>query len=335
MKVTKKDLLAQGLLRNRLDVNEVKARLEAAAALTAQSTSSAFGLSIPSPIFTGENSPLSEGAVLVVPLELVDDNPYNARRVFPSAEIAHFAAALKAEGQRVPAPAFISPTVPGRYVLIEGHRRKRALKAAGITTIKLLLEKPVSPKEQYRISYLLNEERSPQTALDNALAWRRLLDDKLVEKIEDIADMTGQSTANVSKTLALMKLPQSVRDRMADTPQAVGIAVGYELSLHYAQQGEAATLALLERIISEGLGKREVERLRQNQRSKQPTGEEEMPVARRAASRPYRINAPDKSQIGVIREWESGKVTLEIQFKDAATRRKAVKALQEMFGSEA
>jgi hypothetical protein len=38
MKATKKDLLAQGLLRGRLDVSEVKARLEAAAALAAQST---------------------------------------------------------------------------------------------------------------------------------------------------------------------------------------------------------------------------------------------------------------------------------------------------------
>ena len=34
MKAAKKDLLTQGLLRNRLDVSEVKARLEAAAGLT-------------------------------------------------------------------------------------------------------------------------------------------------------------------------------------------------------------------------------------------------------------------------------------------------------------
>ena len=322
MKATKKDLLAQGLLRSRLDVSEVKARLEAAVALTAQNTVSALPLS-GGASFTGETISTVESALLSVPLELVDDNPYNSRRVFPSAEIAQFAAALKAEGQRVPAPAFKSPTAPGRYVLIEGHRRKRALKAAGINTIKLLLEKPVSPKEQYRISYLLNEERSPQTALDNALAWRRLLD-----------DMTGQSTANVSKTLALMKLPQAVRDRMAETPQAIGIAVGYELSLHHAEQGEAATLALLHRIMTEGLGKREVERLRQTQRGKSFSTPADGQVARREVSRPYRINAADKSQVGVIREWESGKVTLEVQFKDAVSRRKAVKALQEMFGSE-
>ena len=333
MKATKKDLLAQGLLRSRLDVSEVKARLEAAVALTAQNTVSALPLS-GGASFTGETISTVESALLSVPLELVDDNPYNSRRVFPSAEIAQFAAALKAEGQRVPAPAFKSPTAPGRYVLIEGHRRKRALKAAGINTIKLLLEKPVSPKEQYRISYLLNEERSPQTALDNALAWRRLLDDKLVEKIDDIADMTGQSTANVSKTLALMKLPQAVRDRMAETPQAIGIAVGYELSLHHAEQGEAATLALLHRIMTEGLGKREVERLRQTQRGKSFSTPADGQVVRREVSRPYRINAADKSQVGVIREWESGKVTLEVQFKDAVSRRKAVKALQEMFGSE-
>lgn len=332
MKATKKDLLTQGLLRGRLDVNEVKARLEAAAALAAQSTAGTIPLGSTS--FTGETISTTEGALLAVPLDLVDDNPYNSRRVFPSAEIAQFAAALKAEGQRVPAPAFRSPTAPGRYVLIEGHRRKRALKAAGINTIKLLLEKPVSPKEQYRISYLLNEERSPQTALDNALAWRRLLDDKLVEKIDDIADMTGQSTANVSKTLALMKLPQAVRDRMAETPQAIGIAVGYELSLHHAEQGEAATLALLHRIMTEGLGKREVERLRQTQRGKSFSTPADGQVVRREVSRPYRINAADKSQVGVIREWESGKVTLEVQFKDAVSRRKAVKALQEMFGSE-
>ena len=118
--------------------------------------------------------------VVTVPLSRIVDNPYNARHLYPQERLDELVESIKAEGQLTPVHGFKLENRAGFWQLIDGQFRKRALIQAGKDTIDLLPVKSVSAFELYRISFLLNEERSEQTAFDNAVSWRKLLDDKLV-----------------------------------------------------------------------------------------------------------------------------------------------------------
>src|ERR1700744_4529487 len=151
-----------------------------------------------------------EGRTLIkLPLDRVIDNPFNARQIYNHDVIKERAASIATHGQRVPALACEDWRRPGFYILIDGHYRKRAIQAAGKTEIECLIEPITNDLELYRLSFLLNAERNAQSSLDNALAWRRLLDEKKVPSEEALVELTGLSWGTVNKTLALLKLPDS------------------------------------------------------------------------------------------------------------------------------
>jgi len=133
------------------------------------------------------------------------------------------AASIATHGQKTPGLATPDPARPGHYILIDGHYRKRALASAGKLEMECFIESNLNDLDFYRLSFLLNEQRSDQSALDNAIAWRQLLDEGKVQKEEDICELTGMSAGTVNKTLALLRLPESVLGVMRERPSAIGI----------------------------------------------------------------------------------------------------------------
>ena len=262
--------------------------------------------------------------VLSVSLALVDDNPFNARRIYREDHINELATSIAANGQQVPVKAVRSTEQPGRYVLIDGHYRKQACRRAGKSDIKILLESSLLPEDLYRLSYVLNHERSPQCALDNALAWQQLLLTGVYSKAEAIAEATGQSVANISKTLAMMNLPASVIDRMRDAPDQFGLAVAYELTLLHKAAGEESTLAIVERVVTEGLSKREVEAIRKAIESPKRRKPKE-------TSRQYKLRSEEGTQYGVLKEWDNGRVVLELRIRDAEVRTQLIDEMKRRF----
>src|SRR3546814_2334619 len=69
----------------------------------------------------------------------------------------------------------------------------------------------LSPQQLYMMSYKENDDQNPQTPIDNALVWRKLLEQKVFATEIAIAESVGMSKSNVSKTLAILNLDRSVR----------------------------------------------------------------------------------------------------------------------------
>lgn len=110
----------------------------------------------------------------IVPIELIDQNPFNARRIYRLARVNELAASIGAHGQETPGTA--TPR-NGRYILAAGHYRLRALKLLGSKHMELMVRDNLTDRDLYEISYRENAEREQQTSFDNALSWRQLLDD--------------------------------------------------------------------------------------------------------------------------------------------------------------
>src|SRR5260370_13548685 len=73
-----------------------------------------------------------EGDVVAqIPLELIDENPYQTRRNFDPAALNELADSIRASG--LAQPVVVRPGTNGRYVLVLGERRCRACKLAGAT----------------------------------------------------------------------------------------------------------------------------------------------------------------------------------------------------------
>lgn len=262
-----------------------------------------------------------------IPLASLLDNPLNARRIYDPEVVQDRAASIATYGQKTPGLATPVPGKPGKYYLIDGHYRKRALLAANKVEMECFVEQDVGDLDLYRLSFLLNEQRSGQSALDNAIAWRQLIDESKVNKEEEISELTGISPGTVSKTLALLRLPESVLGVMKEKPAAIGIAAGYELTLYFKLRGEDATRELAQRIVSEGLSSREVEAIRKHAQEGRARKVKEI-------SRQYKIRSEQGDVLGTIKEWDSGRVVLDIQVGDQGAREALVESLKSRFGMQ-
>jgi len=267
----------------------------------------------------------AERQVIKVPLDLIDDNPVNARHIYNPEVVKAIAASMATHGQMVPALAMRHPSAEGRYMLVDGHYRKKAALAATLVTLDLDLRAHVNELELYRLSWLLNEERSAQSALDNAFAWKQLLAGGIASNENHIAELLGLSAATVNKTLALLRLPPAALDKVREAPEKFGVSTGYEVTLMAKLMPEQDVLALVDRIVLEDLSSREIAELR---------GRMERPGQRKRkeTSRQYKFKDGGR-QIGWLKEWDSGKVSFELQISEPKARAALVAELLERFGT--
>ena len=318
-KIDRKAAMRASLFAEKKDVN---ARFAAADAVLAERPSG-FAVAAPS-TFSAENVSTGERQIVSAPLDKVHENPLNARHIYNPDVVKELAASIATRGQMVPASAIAHPSIPGEFLLIDGHYRKKALTAAGHPTMDLVIRLHEGDIELYRMSWLLNEERNAQSALDNAFSWRKLIDKGLVQNEGQIAELLGVSLSTVNKTLALLGLPSAALDKMRERPEKFGVFAGYELTFAAKKLSEPELLSLVERIVVEDLSSRQVGAIR----TKLEAGDKRK---RKETSRQYKIQNFGQ-QIGSLKEWDSGKVSLEVIVVDPKERATLVAELRTRFG---
>ena len=278
-----------------------------------------FSAEIDNPVSTQ-----SAGKTIRVALHLVHDNPYNARTIYKEGLIQELVGSLKAQGQLVPALAVEHPTLAGHYQLIDGHYRKKALMHAGVDQIDVTLVPSGSSSHYYQLSYVANEKRSAQSTLDNAYAWKKLLDDGVVKEHQDIAVLTGTTAPEVSKTLRLLELPSSALDKMRTAPERFGISNSYEVTQLAKFVSEEELLEVMDRVIEEDISTRALAKMRASAQEGKGRKPKELPRASQITHA--------GSSIGALKEWDSGKVVLEVNLSDPKQRAHLLTTLKEHFG---
>jgi ParB family chromosome partitioning protein len=154
-------------------------------------------------------------AVVEIPLELIDENPYQTRYFAKEQAAAEGAVAttldeladsIRANG--VIQPISVRPGATGRYLLILGERRCRASKIAGRTTIPAIVRK-VSDQQAAEMTVVENLQRQDLNCMEQATAFSKLSQDfKLTQ--EQIGQRVGISRESVSNYMRLLRLPAPV-----------------------------------------------------------------------------------------------------------------------------
>lgn len=265
------------------------------------------------------DSRLGQPAYCQVPLEEIDENPYNARQIYNPEKVAALAQSMAANGQLIPGLALKSGD---RYVLIAGHYRKRAAKQAGLPGLKLMVYEALSDQDLYLLSYKENNEHNEQTVIDNAIAWAKVLQDKVYESEVELAEAVGQSKANVNKILAVNKLSSIVMDVASQAPELFKLSVLYEIYLLQQAGGADIAAQTAARVIDGDVGRKEVAAIRE--KIEQAGGV----LTKRKNETSRRYSLPN----GQIRDWDSGRVMVDIKVEDEAKKQEFLEYVRQHFG---
>ncbi len=143
---------------------------------------------------------------------------------------------------------------PAKYELVMGERRLRATLIAGLASIPAVI-KDTADEVMLRDALLENLHRSELNALEEASAYQQLLADFGITQ-EQLAERIGRSRPQISNTLRLLKLPESVQQRVA-----AGVLTPGHARAILAAGDPAAQQRLADRIVNEDLSVRAAEAL--------------------------------------------------------------------------
>ena len=139
-----------------------------------------------------------------------------------------------------------------QYELIMGERRLRATKLAGLDSIPAVV-KNTADEVMLRDALLENLHRANLNPLEEASAYQQLLADFGITQ-EQLADRIGRSRPQITNTIRLLKLPESVQRRVA----AGVLSAGHARAILTAGTPEAME-RLATKIVNEDLSVRAAE----------------------------------------------------------------------------
>ena len=189
-----------------------------------------------------------------LPVTAIRPNTWQPRTVFDEGDLDELVESIREIGVLQPIVVRPDKEHPGEYELIMGERRWRATQAAELETIPAIV-RDTDDGDMLRDALLENLHRSDLNPLEEAAAYRQLLDDFGCTH-EELANRIARSRPQISNTLRLLRLPPLVQRRVA----AGVLSAGHARALLGLSDG-AEIERLAQRIVSEGLSVRATEEI--------------------------------------------------------------------------
>jgi ParB family chromosome partitioning protein len=182
----------------------------------------------------------------------ISPNPRQPRTVFDEDALNELIASIKIFG--ILQPPVVRKVAPNKYELVMGERRFRAAKAAGLKSIPVIIRQ-TPDNELLREALIENIHRSELNALEEGAAYLQLLTDFGCTH-DELALKLGRSRPQISNTIRLLNLPESVQRKVA----AGILSAGHARAL-LGLTDAVAIEKLASRIVGEGLSVRATEEI--------------------------------------------------------------------------
>ena len=199
---------------------------------------------------TTETEPTVKGETLVK-ISKVEPNREQPRKKFDEDALLELSESIKLYG--VLQPLLVSDK-KDYYEIVAGERRWRAAKMAGLKEIPVVI-KEFSAQEIVEISLIENIQREDLNPVEEAMAYRRLIDEFKLKQ-DEIAERVSRSRTAVTNSLRLLKLDARVQQMMVDEMISAGHARAL-LGISDAEKQYSVAM----RIFDEKLSVRETEKL--------------------------------------------------------------------------
>jgi ParB family chromosome partitioning protein len=117
----------------------------------------------------------------------------------------------------------------GRYELISGHRRVRAARLIGWSTINAQINK-LDDRNAELATLVSNEGRIDLTDYEKAKTYKRAIERGFAKTQTDVARLFGCTQARVAQCLSLLNLPDQVKAILDKYPNLFGYRYGKVIS---------------------------------------------------------------------------------------------------------
>jgi ParB family transcriptional regulator, chromosome partitioning protein len=186
-----------------------------------------------------------------LPIDLVQRNPQQPRKHFDEGDLTDLANSIRTHG--VLQPILVRPIPGGKYEIVAGERRWRAAQRAGLHAIPAVIRE-LNEVEVLEIAIVENVQRTDLNPLEEAQGFQALID-RFGRTQQEIADAVGKSRPHIANMLRLLALPEDLQEMVRDGR----LSAGHARAILTAPDPRG----LAQRVISEGLNVRDVERLAQ------------------------------------------------------------------------
>lgn len=193
----------------------------------------------------------SNDGVVMVKISKVEPNKNQPRKQFDEDSLLELADSIKLYGVLQP---LLVLDKENYYEIIAGERRWRAAKLAGIKEIPVII-KEYTEREIVEISLIENIQRENLNPIEEAIAYKRLLEDFNLKQ-DEIAERVAKSRTAVTNSIRLLKLDEKVQQMLIDEMISTGHA---RALLAITDPQEQVNLA--NQVFDEKLSVRETEKL--------------------------------------------------------------------------
>ena len=200
---------------------------------------------------------------IMMDIQKVEPNREQPRKKFDEDALVELSESIKQFGILQP---LLVQQREDYYEIIAGERRWRAAKIAGLKEVPVIIKK-LTEQEIMEISLIENIQREDLNPIEEALAYKKLLEEFHLKQ-DEVAERVSKSRAAVTNAMRLLKLNEKVQQMVIDEMLSTGHAralIGIddpELQYSYAQK-----------IFDEKLSVRDTEKLvknLQNEKKKNP-----------------------------------------------------------------
>ena len=199
-----------------------------------------------------------EGSLIAeIELDAIQIGERQLREVAEDAELQNLADSIISKGVLQPIiirPLFQMAESGARYELVAGERRYRAARLAGLNSISAIIQK-LTDQEAVEVAIVENAQREDLNPVDEALAFRRLIDEFKMNQSE-VARRVGKNRTTVANAVRLLNLHPDVIDLLKSGALTAGHGRALLMIDDYPTQ-----IRLAERAANEGLSVRELESL--------------------------------------------------------------------------
>ncbi|MFA5167659.1 MAG: ParB/RepB/Spo0J family partition protein [Candidatus Omnitrophota bacterium] len=194
--------------------------------------------------------PAKNAAFQLIPVSQIVPNADQPRKIFNAETIEELADSIREKG--VLQPIIVKKKNDGLFELVCGERRFRAAALCGLAEVPAII-KDIADEDFLEWALIENIQREDLNPIEEAEAYQRLVEERMISQ-EEVAKRVGKNRVTVTNTLRLLRLPQEVKQYLAEGRLSAGHARALLGLLSPEHQRQMA-----KRIAEENLSVRQVE----------------------------------------------------------------------------
>ena len=251
------------------------------------------------------------GEAQLIDVKSIGPNPQQPRKAFSDEELAELAQSIEENGLLQPLLLRPAPKAPGRYELVAGERRLRAVRKLGWNAVPAVTRE-VDDDTLLVLALVENLQREALNPLEEAEGYQVLMDKHGLSHA-GIGRSVGKSRSTVANMVRLLQLPASVRKFV----EAGSLTSGHARAL-LALTDQKEMVELARKAIEQSWSVREMEShagvnsVRKTKRSKSTASRPRDPVTQ-ALEEDLRAALATKASVRLRR---GGSGVIEVPFRD-------------------